>query len=164
MFCLVALVLVSLVQIRNDYRAVSNNRDNQASTQSALAKHYAWLDLPHHKIYQKTNIQILQFPVQEGTIKQLSTKKYPTDNIRRLTPMADERKNGLTAQDAPAQNFIHEFIQEDTAPGGRFAGMQVHTRFPRQRTAPSYLRIEQIFTTRLDKSVSRGIIIMIIIK
>jgi len=44
--------------------------------------------------------------------------------------MADERKNGLTAQDAPAQNFIHEFIQEDTAPGGRFAGMQVHTRFP----------------------------------
>ena len=28
------------------------------------------------------------------------------------------------------QNFIHQFIQEDIAPGGRFAGMQVHTRFP----------------------------------
>ena len=27
-------------------------------------------------------------------------------------------------------NFIHEFIKEDIAPGGRFAGMQVHTRFP----------------------------------
>ena len=31
---------------------------------------------------------------------------------------------------APSQNFIHEFIAEDIAPGGRFAGMQVHTRFP----------------------------------
>lgn len=27
-------------------------------------------------------------------------------------------------------NFIHDFIREDTAPGGRFEGMQVHTRFP----------------------------------
>ena len=27
-------------------------------------------------------------------------------------------------------NFIHEFIKEDIAPGGRFAGMRVHTRFP----------------------------------
>ena len=27
-------------------------------------------------------------------------------------------------------NFIHDFIKEDTAPGGRFEGMQVHTRFP----------------------------------
>ena len=27
-------------------------------------------------------------------------------------------------------NFIHQFIQEDIAPGGRFEGMQVHTRFP----------------------------------
>ncbi len=27
-------------------------------------------------------------------------------------------------------NFIEEFIREDIAPGGRFAGMKVHTRFP----------------------------------
>ena len=27
-------------------------------------------------------------------------------------------------------NFIHTFIEEDTAPGGRFAGEAVHTRFP----------------------------------
>lgn len=27
-------------------------------------------------------------------------------------------------------NFIHEFIQEDLAEGGRFAGKKVHTRFP----------------------------------
>jgi glutaminyl-tRNA synthetase len=29
-----------------------------------------------------------------------------------------------------SRNFIHAFIEEDVAPGGRFAGMQVHTRFP----------------------------------
>ncbi len=27
-------------------------------------------------------------------------------------------------------NFIHEFVAEDIAPGGRFAGQTVHTRFP----------------------------------
>lgn len=27
-------------------------------------------------------------------------------------------------------NFIHEFVAEDIAPGGRYFGMQVHTRFP----------------------------------
>ena len=30
----------------------------------------------------------------------------------------------------PTKNFIHAFIEEDIAPGGRFEGMQVHTRFP----------------------------------
>ncbi|MBO6054048.1 MAG: glutamine--tRNA ligase/YqeY domain fusion protein [Oscillospiraceae bacterium] len=29
-----------------------------------------------------------------------------------------------------SKNFIHSFVAEDIAPGGRFAGMQVHTRFP----------------------------------
>ncbi|MBE6914064.1 MAG: glutamine--tRNA ligase/YqeY domain fusion protein [Ruminococcaceae bacterium] len=28
------------------------------------------------------------------------------------------------------KNFIHQFVEEDIAEGGRFAGMQVHTRFP----------------------------------
>lgn len=32
--------------------------------------------------------------------------------------------------DEVSRNFIHTFIEEDTAPGGRFEGMQVHTRFP----------------------------------
>ena len=27
-------------------------------------------------------------------------------------------------------NFIHDFVAEDIAPGGRYEGMQVHTRFP----------------------------------
>ena len=29
-----------------------------------------------------------------------------------------------------SRNFIHAFIEEDLAPGGRYEGMQVHTRFP----------------------------------
>ena len=29
-----------------------------------------------------------------------------------------------------SKNFIHAFVEEDIAEGGRFAGMQVHTRFP----------------------------------
>jgi len=29
-----------------------------------------------------------------------------------------------------SRNFIHAFIDEDIAPGGRFEGMRVHTRFP----------------------------------
>ena len=43
--------------------------------------------------------------------------------------MTDEIK---TMQEEPAEsrNFIHAFIEEDIAPGGQFAGMTVHTRFP----------------------------------
>lgn len=32
--------------------------------------------------------------------------------------------------DENSKNFIHSFIEEDIAPGGRFAGQTVHTRFP----------------------------------
>ena len=39
----------------------------------------------------------------------------------RLTPAAGE---------AESKNFIHQFIDEDIAEGGRFQGMAVHTRFP----------------------------------
>lgn len=38
--------------------------------------------------------------------------------------MSEELKTTMT------QNFIHDFIDEDIAQGGRFQGMQVHTRFP----------------------------------
>lgn len=41
--------------------------------------------------------------------------------------MADEIR---TVPEDGSRNFIHAFIDEDLAPGGRFAGMQVHTRFP----------------------------------
>ena len=32
--------------------------------------------------------------------------------------------------DDTSRNFIEQFIAEDIAPGGRFEGKQVHTRFP----------------------------------
>ncbi len=34
------------------------------------------------------------------------------------------------AENTESKNFIHAFIEEDLAPGGRCAGMSVHTRFP----------------------------------
>ena len=34
---------------------------------------------------------------------------------------------------AEAKNFIQAFIDEDLAPGGQYAGMTVHTRFPPER-------------------------------
>ena len=38
--------------------------------------------------------------------------------------MAEELNAGM------AQKFIHDFIDEDIAPGGQYVGKQVHTRFP----------------------------------
>ena len=34
------------------------------------------------------------------------------------------------AEETMSQNFIHDFIDEDIAPGGQYEGMTVHTRFP----------------------------------
>ena len=44
MCLLVAVSLISLTRVSRDYHVVSNNRNNQADTQSALAKHYVWLE------------------------------------------------------------------------------------------------------------------------
>ncbi|MDE7243097.1 MAG: CZB domain-containing protein, partial [Oscillospiraceae bacterium] len=54
-FLLVALLLISLFQIRQRYQSVSRSEANRASTLSALAKHYEWLEL-------------LSESIQEGTI------------------------------------------------------------------------------------------------
>ena len=43
--------------------------------------------------------------------------------------MSDEIKTA-SPEEPESQNFIHQFIQEDIAEGGQFAGMRVHTRFP----------------------------------
>ncbi len=43
--------------------------------------------------------------------------------------MADEIKNP-EEEVSENRNFIYNFIEEDIAEGGQFAGMQVHTRFP----------------------------------
>ncbi len=45
--------------------------------------------------------------------------------------MADEIKNAeMNEENVMASNFIHDFIDDDIAVGGRFEGMKVHTRFP----------------------------------
>ena len=43
--------------------------------------------------------------------------------------MAEDIMKAAENAEAPS-NFIHTFIQEDIAPGGRFEGKKVHTRFP----------------------------------
>ena len=43
--------------------------------------------------------------------------------------MSEEIKRTEEAAEE-SSNFIHDFIREDIAEGGRFAGMTVHTRFP----------------------------------
>ena len=42
--------------------------------------------------------------------------------------MSDEIKKPEEAEGW--SNFIHDFIEEDLAEGGRYAGQTVHTRFP----------------------------------
>ena len=42
----------------------------------------------------------------------------------------DNTENTALPNESEAKNFIESFIEEDLAPGGRFEGMQVHTRFP----------------------------------
>ena len=42
-----------------------------------------------------------------------------------MSAMSEERRTEETGR-----NFIHALIEEDIAPGGQFAGMTVHTRFP----------------------------------
>ena len=45
--------------------------------------------------------------------------------------MTEEHKTpGAAEPPVMAQNFIHDFIDEDIAQGGQFQGMAVHTRFP----------------------------------
>ncbi|MDE7245815.1 MAG: glutamine--tRNA ligase/YqeY domain fusion protein [Oscillospiraceae bacterium] len=41
-----------------------------------------------------------------------------------------EENNALHTEESESKNFIHQFIDEDIAEGGRFQGMAVHTRFP----------------------------------
>ncbi|WP_288175481.1 methyl-accepting chemotaxis protein [Sporofaciens musculi] len=57
MCLLVAISLISLIQISRNYRVVSNNRDNQAATQSALAKHYEWLEMYNESILNGTEFK-----------------------------------------------------------------------------------------------------------
>ncbi|MBQ4569095.1 MAG: glutamine--tRNA ligase/YqeY domain fusion protein [Ruminococcus sp.] len=44
--------------------------------------------------------------------------------------MADIKNAEMNEEKVMSSNFIHDFIDEDIAEGGRFEGMTVHTRFP----------------------------------
>jgi len=49
--------------------------------------------------------------------------------------ISSEERDNMTEESRPSiseegKNFIHQFIDEDIAQGGRFQGMAVHTRFP----------------------------------
>lgn len=57
MCLLVVISLISLVQIGRDYHVVSDNRDHQADTQSALAKHYEWLEMYKESIQNGTDFK-----------------------------------------------------------------------------------------------------------
>ncbi len=57
MCLLVVISLISLIQIGRDYHVVSDNRDHQADTQSALAKHYEWLEMYKESILNGTDFQ-----------------------------------------------------------------------------------------------------------
>lgn len=44
--------------------------------------------------------------------------------------MAEIMNGAFTEKEEGNANFIHDFIDEDIAPGGTYGGMTVHTRFP----------------------------------
>ena len=68
MCLLVAVSLISLIQISRNYRVVSNNRDNQAATQSALAKHYEWLEMYNESIVNGTEFKGSLATVSSGAM------------------------------------------------------------------------------------------------
>ena len=47
-----------------------------------------------------------------------------------------------------SKSFIHAFIEEDVAPGGRFEGMRVHTRFPPEPNG--YLHIGHCYAFNIN--------------
>ncbi len=51
-------------------------------------------------------------------------------NVSIMENLAIREEGNKMAEINESKNFIHAFIEEDIAEGGRYAGMTVHTRFP----------------------------------
>ena len=51
-------------------------------------------------------------------------------NVSIMEHCATREEGTIMAEITESKNFIHAFIEEDIAPGGRYEGMTVHTRFP----------------------------------
>ena len=66
-------------------------------------------------------------PLKYGIKLELSLRK---EAGARLCPTKPSISTQSREGPAPSQNFIHEFIAEDIAPGGRFAGMTGPHPFP----------------------------------
>ena len=51
-------------------------------------------------------------------------------DLEHLNPTLGDAAESSAEAAVESKHFIHEFVEEDIATGGRFAGMTVHTRFP----------------------------------
>jgi len=51
-------------------------------------------------------------------------------DLEHLNPTLGDAAESSAEAGVESKHFIHEFVEEDIATGGRFAGMTVHTRFP----------------------------------
>ena len=88
-----------------------------------------------------TNLEILKmFSIysRKQTKILMETSPFPVANRFHMGYngiLLNVREENTMAEITESKNFIHAFIDEDIAEGGRYAGQTVHTRFPPNPTA-----------------------------